>query len=182
VRRIAASEQRVMPWKNGGGTTTEVARWPEGASMDDFGWRVSLATVAVDGPFSRFAGVDRTLAVARGQGMVLAVEGRGEIALGVASLPLAFPGDVAVDARLIGGPTVDFNAMTRRGLWRHWVTRARIEARAPLEPLGDVALVYFVATGDAVVIERGEQLDPSPAEPGADARVAEAMVVDLWRA
>ena len=30
-----------MPWKNGGGETTEIAVSPPGAGLDDFDWRVA---------------------------------------------------------------------------------------------------------------------------------------------
>ena len=46
---------------------------PEGASLDTFDWRISMARVASDGPFSEFPGIDRTLAVVEGSGMVLTI-------------------------------------------------------------------------------------------------------------
>src|SRR5690606_24981691 len=52
-----------MPWKNGGGTTLQLAISPKGASLEDFAWRISSAQVAVDGAFSSFPGADRSLAV-----------------------------------------------------------------------------------------------------------------------
>ena len=52
-----------VSWKNGGGSTTEIAVFPPDAGFDDFDWRVSLATVAADGPFSAFPGIERTLAM-----------------------------------------------------------------------------------------------------------------------
>ena len=63
AKLLRNSDHRRMPWKNGGGETVEVIVHPEGASLSDFGWRVSMATVASDGPFSVFPGIDRTLAV-----------------------------------------------------------------------------------------------------------------------
>src|SRR3546814_10305481 len=60
---LRAAAHRVMPWKNGGGSTTEVAVAPDGAGLDEFDWRISMAVVGADGPFSGFPGVDRTLAV-----------------------------------------------------------------------------------------------------------------------
>ena len=50
-----------VPWKNGGGSTRELACWPPGAGMDSFAWRVSVATIARPGPFSAFPGVDRQI-------------------------------------------------------------------------------------------------------------------------
>ena len=67
-RLVGSSDLVRVPWKNGGGTTAEVAVHPPGAGLDDFDWRISMADVAVDGPFSRFPGVDRTLVLAEGRG------------------------------------------------------------------------------------------------------------------
>ena len=111
-----------MPWKNGGGETVEVIVHPEGASLSDFGWRVSMATVASDGPFSVFPGIDRTLAVLSGDGMALSIEGLGDKLLTPVCAPLAFPADAPTTARLTGGPITDLNVMTRRGAFRHSLT------------------------------------------------------------
>ncbi|WP_344566156.1 HutD/Ves family protein [Streptomyces axinellae] len=50
-----------MPWKNGSGSTREVAAQPVGSRLADFDWRVSVADVGGDGPFSPFPGVDRVI-------------------------------------------------------------------------------------------------------------------------
>ena len=55
MRILRANQYRCMPWKNGAGVTREVAAWPPEARLDDFGWRVSMARVERDGPFSTFA-------------------------------------------------------------------------------------------------------------------------------
>ncbi len=57
-----------MPWKNGGGSTTELAIFPSDATLENFVWRLSTATVKTDGPFSHFAQIDRTLAIFIGCG------------------------------------------------------------------------------------------------------------------
>lgn len=123
MRILPAENHRRMRWKNGGGVTTEVAVFPEGAGLDDFEWRLSMANVASDGPFSSFAGVDRTLAVLEGEGIVLSVEGSREVALTRWSPPFAFAADKRSSARLIGGPILDLNVMTRRGRFAHRMTR-----------------------------------------------------------
>ena len=122
ARLLRNSDHRRMPWKNGGGETVEVIVHPQGASLADFGWRVSMATVASDGPFSVFSGIDRTLAVLTGEGMELSIEGLGEKLLTPASAPLPFPADAPTTARLPGGPITDLNVMTRRGVFRHRLT------------------------------------------------------------
>ncbi|MGQ3214066.1 MAG: HutD/Ves family protein [Shinella sp.] len=119
ARLLRNSDHRRMPWKNGGGETVEVIVTPEDASLSEFGWRVSMATVASDGPFSVFPGIDRTLAVLSGDGMALSIEGLGDKLLTPVCAPLGFPADAPTTARLTGGPITDLNVMTRRGVFRH---------------------------------------------------------------
>ncbi|MCM2476064.1 HutD family protein [Rhizobium sp. CG5] len=140
VVRIADCKR--MPWKNGGGETVEIAVSPTGSSVEDFDWRISMATVATDGPFSAFAGIDRTLTVLEGQGMTLEIAGMGMVHLGSTSDPMAFPGDVAVHATLSEGPIVDFNVMTRRNS-RHRVVRGHLSDL--LQPDTDADLRMFLA-------------------------------------
>ncbi len=64
---------RRVPWKNGLGTTTEIA--VEALTTERFLWRVSIADVAAPGPFSTFTGYDRLIAVIEGVGMTLSVNG-----------------------------------------------------------------------------------------------------------
>ncbi|CAN7230292.1 HutD/Ves family protein [Caulobacter sp. LjRoot300] len=115
MRILRAADRVATPWKNGGGVTREVAAWPPGAGLDAFDWRVSLADVAADGPFSTFPGVDRILTVIAGDGLVLEIDGQG-VRLEPRA-PLAFPGKAAVAARLPAGPVRDLNVMVRRGAW-----------------------------------------------------------------
>lgn len=113
VTVLRAAERAAAPWKNGGGVTREVAAHPEGSGLDGFHWRVSLADVARGGPFSAFSGVDRVITVVRGAGMVLTVDGI-EHRIDQRYRPFAFPGDADTDCRLLQGPLLDFNVMTRR--------------------------------------------------------------------
>ena len=112
-----------MPWKNGGGSTIEIAIAPAGASLDAFDWRISMAQVATDGPFSSFPGIDRTLAVIRGDGMELMIGDQRPVVLGCGTDPLSFPGDTPTTARLLAGEITDLNVMTRRGRFEHRVVR-----------------------------------------------------------
>ncbi|MGI5399676.1 HutD/Ves family protein [Streptomyces sp. CA-135486] len=114
MRVLRAADRTAVPWKNGGGVTREIALWPEGAGTDDFDWRISLADVAADGPFSAFPGIARTLTVVEGAGMDLTVGGQQTLAA-ERYLPYDFPGDVEADGRLLAGPVVNFNVMYRKG-------------------------------------------------------------------
>ncbi|WP_326631072.1 MULTISPECIES: HutD/Ves family protein [unclassified Streptomyces] len=113
LRVLRAADRPAVPWKNGGGVTREIAASPEGAPLDDFDWRVSLADVSADGPFSSFPGVDRTLTVVEGAGMDLMVGGEHHI-VDEQYWPHDFPGDLETDGRLLGGPVVNLNVMYRR--------------------------------------------------------------------
>jgi uncharacterized protein len=116
MKLIRASEYRVMPWKNGGGTTTEIAIHPEdgGLSGKPFDWRVSIADVAADGPFSKFPGYDRHIMVIAGEGMVLDTDEAGRLDLTQRLVPQSFAGEWSVNGTLRDGPVRDFNLMLRR--------------------------------------------------------------------
>ena len=105
VRR--ATDYVRMPWKNGGGSTEEIAR-DAGAGLDGFGWRLSIADIAESGGFSTFAGYQRVITVIKGAGMVLTVDGEEQRGL-LPLQPFAFQGESQVSCRLITGPIRDFN-------------------------------------------------------------------------
>jgi uncharacterized protein len=125
VKLIRARDCLTTPWKNGGGSTTEIAIEPSGASLDAFDWRISMASVAADGPFSEFPDIDRTLAVVKGNGLVLTIGNNTPARLERESDPISFPGDTATSARLIAGEIIDLNVMTRRRRFSHRLQRIR---------------------------------------------------------
>jgi environmental stress-induced protein Ves len=115
VGRFDRDTLPVTPWKNGGGTTREIASWPPGAGLDAFDWRVSIATIAASGPFSVFGGVDRTIMLLDGEGVRLhAADGSIAHRLDRPHQPFAFRGDVPIDCTVLGGASSDFNVMSRR--------------------------------------------------------------------
>jgi len=118
VQRIDLNRLPPQRWKNGAGTTREIAVEPAGAGTDDFDWRLSLAEVDRDAPFSAFPGVDRCIVLLRGAGMALQADGAASAHDLRPLQPWSFPGERAIAARLLAGPCSDFNVMTRRGRWR----------------------------------------------------------------
>ena len=180
MRIIRHADCRPMPWKNGGGVTTEIMAWPPEAGLDAFDWRISMAQVASGGPFSVFAGIDRTLTVLEGT-MRLAVEGTRDRVLSSETGPYAFPGDVATAAELIEGAVLDFNVMTRRGRFSHSVTRKTFAVPGKLELPAGTGLVFLVSGSgrvgqagastlveahDAVLVETGPaSIEIEPLQP-----------------
>jgi hypothetical protein len=112
VARKRIADVPPQRWRNGGGWTRQLLTWPP----DDTAWqlRISLATISAPGPFSSFPGVQRTLALVGGKGLLLTVDGQ-EHRLRVDSDPLQFDGAAAAHATLPGGETTDLNLMTTRG-------------------------------------------------------------------
>jgi len=117
IHRFERTALPATPWKNGGGSTREIMSWPPGAGLDAFDWRVSIATIAASGPFSVFAGVDRSIMLLEGDGVRLQAEGFDH-RLDQPHEPFAFSGDAKVDCTLLGGESTDFNVMTRRARGR----------------------------------------------------------------
>lgn len=161
---LRAASLPAVPWKNGGGVTTEIARHPRGDASLDFAWRISLARIACDGPFSPYRGIDRTLTVVSGGGLALEIAGIDPERLSAASAPLSFAGDLAVHARLSAGPVDVLNVMTRRGLARHTV----LPVPAPVEHLfaADVGAAVLVAPVGPVEVEGPDEVASIRLEPG----------------
>lgn len=156
-----------QPWKNGGGSTTQLAVERDGA---EWLWRVSVADVERSGPFSDFAGYERTIMLLEGDGMDLSIDGR-PAALDTPFVPLAFDGAAKTTCTLRGGPVRDLNVMVDRRR-----ARASVEAldsnRFPgLRLDAPWVLAYAlrgatrVVAGDAdVALARGELLRLEDAE------------------
>ena len=146
LRLLPVSGHRRMPWKNGGGITTEIAISPEGASLDSFDWRISLADVESDGAFSLFADCERTLGVLQGEGLDLDF-GKGRVErLDQHSPPFRFAADVPVTGRLHMGPIRDLNVMTRRGKAQHTVKRLVLQGWQKLSTNSDILLLIAITT------------------------------------
>jgi environmental stress-induced protein Ves len=121
MRILHPDQFLTQPWKNGGGVTHEIAREDlDGALL----WRLSIAEVSSDGPFSAFPGLTRILTVIEGAGLHLHTpEGRLDA---LPMRPVRFSGDTPVDSRLIAGPVRDFNLI--------WDATRLV---ATVSPLGD---------------------------------------------
>ena len=102
-----------MSWKNGGGRAAEIAAWPSGAG-DGFAWRVAIADIERDGPFSSYPGIDRAIVLLAGGSIVLDCDGM-KVELAPHDEPYRFPGEATVACRLVGGAARAFNLMLRRG-------------------------------------------------------------------
>lgn len=150
---LRPSDYRVMPWKDGGGSTTEIAIEPPGASLSDpFLWRVSSARVEASGPFSRFPGRTRLLTLLEGEGFILDIGGQGALRLDRPGQVAAFSGDAPAQATLIQGPCLDFGIISDPG---------RVKAILEWLDLGTEATGITLAPTTLLFAPRGPvQVDP----------------------
>lgn len=170
-----------MPWRNGGGTTTEIAIAPEGAALsgERFLYRVSIADVSTDGPFSLFPGYDRHIMLLAGAGMTLDCGAEGRLDLRLFE-PRSFSGDRDVLGTLVAGPVRDFNLMVDRARATSTLAAESIEAPrwVACEP-GHVCIMHVIEgaldgadQGDTLVAEAPFELVPRGTVRLAIARVA----------
>jgi uncharacterized protein len=151
MRHLKRTDHRRMRWKNGKGETVEIAVEPPHATVDTFDWRVSLAAVVEDGPFSCFHGVDRTLAVVRGGDLALRLADGPVTALRALGPPLSFPADVPCEASLHGDAVTDLNVMTRRGVWTHRLQR--LLEHLPVAQTAHAAILVAAPEAATVVVD-----------------------------
>lgn len=119
---IPANEYRRVRWRNGQGWTREIATGrmspateagPAGVSAG-WDWRLSIAEIEQDGPFSEFAGCDRVLVLLSGNGMRLDFPDGVRVDLDPPHGRVAFAGELGARCALADGPTTDFNVIVRR--------------------------------------------------------------------
>ncbi|MGW7315299.1 HutD/Ves family protein [Streptomyces sp. NPDC054865] len=170
LRILRAADRTAEPWKNGGGITREIAARPARSGTGDFAWRVSLAEVDADGPFSVFPGVDRTLTLAEGAGMDLSVAGEHRL-VDERWAPRNFPGDRPTHCRLLDGPVVNFNVMYRRD--RTDARTAVVRGEFDLTVAPDETVLVIALDGPAT-------LDRTDAPGGPPTRLApyDALLAD----
>jgi environmental stress-induced protein Ves len=97
---------RRTPWKNGGGTTVDIAYSGES-------WRFGRTPIVEPGPFSDYTGYDRVQALVAGSGLVLETP-QGEIDVRQPFRPVRFAGETPIVSRLEAGPVEVVNLIGAR--------------------------------------------------------------------
>ncbi len=131
---IPANEYRRERWKNGLGWTREIVKVPDG---DDWWWRLSIAEIERDSPFSSFPGVERELVLLQGNGLRLRFDDGQVHTLEPPHGRFRFAGERAVTGELVNGLTHGFNLM-----WR----RERLDAELYYRPLVG-PMLFFAEPG-----------------------------------
>lgn len=117
LRLLSPADYRRVPWKNGLGTTLELAT-DAAQPGGPWSWRMSIADVPARSDFSRFDGVDRRLAVLEGAGMELFEVGSTRaIVVPREGEAHAFRGEDALEGAPIGSGVRDVNLFLARAAW-----------------------------------------------------------------
>ena len=115
-RVVPANEYRRERWRNGLGWTREIHAHATAAWPDEWAWRLSIAEIEQDAPFSAFPGIDRELVLLSGNGLRLRFADGEVRELHPPHDRLRFAGERAVTGELLDGRTQDFNLMWRRDM------------------------------------------------------------------
>ena len=150
---IAIDSLPPVSWKNGGGITCTLVVEPEGAGLDDFLWRISVAEIHASGSFSAFPGVDRTILLWRGEGVVLRSPVWPEHPLTQLRQPFSFRGEEEIFCELLGGLTEDLNLMVRRGAALATIHAEGREVRL-VPPYDDIVVLCAVERVHVLLADR----------------------------
>lgn len=146
-----------MPWKNGGGVTTELFRFNDPVNSG-FLFRLSKAHVLSNGPFSIFPGIDRILLLLNGKGFHL--EGPTlNTSLKDSAHPLYFKGEEPINCTLIDGPCIDFNVMTARHYAKSTISVEHVSENSPiiLRAECDFRFIYDKETQELYKLDLGDE-------------------------
>ncbi len=145
--RIGPERHVEQRWRNGAGSTIEIAREP---AAGDFTWRLSMAAVQESGAFSLFPQVDRTLLLLEGAGMELDFGPHGRVTIDRPFVPVAFAGDWTTSCTLLDGPVRDLNLMVDRRVARADV---RVLNAGDTRPAAAITLLYALHGDSHVSVE-----------------------------
>ena len=148
------SQYRQVAWRNGGGTARDIAVNPTGASMADaFGWRVALAEIARDGPFSAYdPEVERVITLLDGNGFDLDFEVEFDgapppLAVTELHVPARFRGHWPAMCRLRQGRSIVFNILydfSRFSAQPH-IIRPPVDQPLTFSPPGRQSILFSLA-------------------------------------
>lgn len=149
---IKKTEFKSMKWKNGQGVTTQIAIFPETASIEknDFTYRLSSAPIEKDGMFSEFPKKRRLLVPIKGAGFELNenVYEKFEIA--------DFSGEQKTMCSLLKGPVVDFGVIFDESKVK---TQARVlNLKAEMQFTLDTNAEYFLTVLSGELKNEGQLL------------------------
>ncbi len=134
IKLLRHSDYQKKIWKNGRGSTLEIAVSPAGAEFD---WRLSMADIIESGPFSEFPGMERLLVLLEGPEIQLSHPPLSKQHTLALFHPYRFSGDWSTQANVTGVGR-DFNLIYRRDKFR-----------------GEVLVKSYLKSHESVIDEEG---------------------------
>lgn len=166
MRIIRRADLTEAAWRNGGGVTREIMVSQEG---DALLWRLSMADLVAEGPFSDFSGFARVLTVIEGGPIWLEAPDRRLIA--ARGVPVSFDGGMAVRSVLPAGPASVINLISDPHRVSAEVTPLRGPQTVRLAPRDGTRLAVICLTGTVAVGQ--------PALLKGDTALVDAESVDM---
>jgi hypothetical protein len=113
ITPLPFSQYRQVAWRNGGGTARDIAVQPANAgTSDSIGWRVALAEIERDGPFSIYEPtIERIITLLDGGGFDLDFTEAPGLTLGEPHMPARFRGQWQTQCRLRSGRCIVLNIL-----------------------------------------------------------------------
>ena len=178
---IRRSDYAQMRWKNGAGSSLEIASSPLPAG--GFTWRLSMAHIGQPGPFSSYDGYERVTALVEGAGFTLRAAGAAELQFNAIGDCHAYSGSVPYSCELRSGLCRDLNLIARSGLGASMSVLA-LAAGDTLIGAPSVEVFVLPLNGRVGVLagERRSQLEACDTLRLAAGEVATVSAVDRPRA
>jgi len=99
--------------------------------------------------FSRFDGIDRSIVVLDGGGIILK-SSANSVAIGIKDQPVSFTDEEDITATPIGkAKTTDLNVMTRRGFFSHQMAECSFYEHEIIEAVADIT--FIIAKSDVII-------------------------------
>ena len=116
LQHIPFEQFKAKPWKNGLGTTYDIALLPSGADHTSFDLRFALSPIVEDNEFSAFPGIERVITPIEGEALGLEFDDtQTQLSL---YQPLRFDSALTPMGRPVSGPIKVINVMARRRSWK----------------------------------------------------------------
>ena len=162
IEIIQPTQFKTVPWKNGQGETIEMAINP-GGSLDNFDWRLSMASVVEDGVFSNFTGYTRNLILIGGDGINLQ-HNDNKIDRLTQLLDLAtFDGGNKTVGNLHTNEITDFNVITQTSAFNSKVNCQR-SAKNYLLETSALCFIYSLFKDATLILNHSQEVITLPAQ------------------
>lgn len=155
IEIIQPKQFKTVPWKNGKGETIEMAINSAG-TLEDFDWRLSMASVVEDGIFSNFEGYTRNLILIAGDGINLQHNDNKIDRLSQLLDLATFDGGNKTVGNLHNAEITDFNIITRTS---HFITQVDCQLKAKAHVLEESDFCFIYSLFNDATLTVGSQQD-----------------------